>query len=313
MATVDVIIPVFNTPIRYVSAALSSVRAQTFGHWSAVVVNDGSSAATTQELERLIAGADDARIRLVTTENRGLPAARNRGIAESDSPLIAFLDSDDLWYPHKLETQVAAFDSNPGTDLVHAANDVLRGDDFDNLERVAPRDLGYNAFSPREALTRMLLGSYVGVVTVMMRREAGARAGFFDPGFRSLEDKELWVRMLLQGARFLHLADTVAVYRVHPHNMSKDFSRMLSGRLRLIEKIDGCEADWPGWLHQDWPGLRRRMRRHAYHEVVETCLESGRNAAALRYTMPWYSGVSSRAIRLAGASLAGMLGRRRTG
>lgn len=311
MAQVDVIIPVYNTPIAYVRQALTSVLAQTFADWRSIVVNDGSAAEYTLQLERLVQEFGDPRIKYVKSENRGLPAARNLGIASSDSPFIALLDSDDAWYPNKLARQLELMSEHADAALVHACSDLLFGEDMSGLRRVPPQDRGSNQLSQHDACVRMMRSNFVGVNTVMFRRAEGERVGFFDGSFRSLEDKELWIRMLLAGQRFVHIPETLAIYRIHATNMSKDVAKMLDGRMKLIRKIDSSLETGPPWLRAEWPALRRAMVRHAYHEVAETYIESGRFMQALRYAMPWYSGLSVPSARMCAVAGLGAMGLKR--
>lgn len=88
---VSVIIPTFNRRAM-VAEAVASVQAQTMGAWECLVVDDGSTDGTAEAIEAVA----DERVHLLRQENRGVAAARNRGIATSRAPLVAFLDSDDL-------------------------------------------------------------------------------------------------------------------------------------------------------------------------------------------------------------------------
>ena len=93
MSQVDVVIPVYNTPIRYVRDALNSVSQQSFEDWTTIVVNDGSAADYSLELESLIEEFAERRIRYLRSENRGLAAARNLGISSGKAPFVALLAS----------------------------------------------------------------------------------------------------------------------------------------------------------------------------------------------------------------------------
>lgn len=96
---VSVIIPTYNS-INTINETLQSVRNQTYRNYEIVVVDDGS----TDDTVELLRTFDD--IILVTQTNQGVSAARNRGVKEAKGDLIAFLDSDDLWHPQKLEIQI---------------------------------------------------------------------------------------------------------------------------------------------------------------------------------------------------------------
>ena len=104
---VSVVIPTYNQPA-FLQAALDSVFAQTFKDYEIIVVNDGSTDDTGEQLGRY-----GDRIRLITQENQGIGRARNRGMDAATGRYIAFLDHDDLWHPEKLETQVAYMQEHP--------------------------------------------------------------------------------------------------------------------------------------------------------------------------------------------------------
>ncbi|MBK8323919.1 MAG: glycosyltransferase family 2 protein [Betaproteobacteria bacterium] len=308
MPQVDVIIPVYNTPDAYTREALDSALAQTFRDIRVVVVNDGSGEACTAALEALIASRDDPRIRYCKSHNRGLAGARNFGIASSDSPFIALLDSDDAWYPHKIERQLELFDLHPAADLIFLSSDLQYGADVAGLRRIPPQPYGVNELGPVRACQRMLRGNFVSVNTTMFRRAAAAEVGFFDEQCRTLEDKDLWIRMLLKGKRFLHFPEVVAIYRIHPSSLSRNPEKMRDGRLRIIGKMDSLVGTGVEWIDRDWPGLRREMLHHAYHEASETYMETGQYLKALWSVMPWHAGFSGRSARLAAKAALRTLG-----
>ena len=98
-AIITVVIPLYNKE-KQVMKTVVSLQAQKFGAFEVVIVDDGS----TDQSYRIIAGVRDKRFRVVRQANQGVSAARNRGIAEAQSDIIAFLDADDEWFPDHLET-----------------------------------------------------------------------------------------------------------------------------------------------------------------------------------------------------------------
>src|SRR5260370_7404780 len=94
--------------------ALGSVRAQTFPDWELHLSDDGSKDASRQ----MLAAERDPRIKLHLQDHRGVAEARNKGLAESTGDYVAFLDSDDEWYPHHLELCLAFFKQYPKEHVV---------------------------------------------------------------------------------------------------------------------------------------------------------------------------------------------------
>lgn len=125
MATVDVIIPFYNTPLLFVEQALASLRAQTFTDWHACLVNDGSDAAVSLALEGLLTELNDPRIAYRRVSNGGAAAARNIGLEATSSPYITLLDADDCYHSHMLEAHVALLEGRADVDVVYADHEVI--------------------------------------------------------------------------------------------------------------------------------------------------------------------------------------------
>src|SRR5882762_1494192 len=109
----SVIIPTFNRAT-LVLHAVDSVLAQTYGNFELIVVDDGSTDDTVDRLRRI----GDRRLSIVTISHGGVSAARNAGIAAASGALISFLDSDDLWLPHKLASEVDFLVRHPEVGVV---------------------------------------------------------------------------------------------------------------------------------------------------------------------------------------------------
>ena len=117
---ISVVIPLYNKK-KQIAYTLQSVFTQTFQDFEIVVVDDGSTDNSVEEVEKF----DDSRIRLIHQTNAGVSAARNRGIGEARGELIAFLDADDEWKPRYLETQYALYQKYPECS-VYACNYEFR-------------------------------------------------------------------------------------------------------------------------------------------------------------------------------------------
>jgi len=174
---VSIVMPTWNRGW-LIGAAIRSVRAQTFSDWELIVVDDGSSDDTAG----IVAAFDDARIRYVTQTHAGQCRARNHGLSLARGPLIAYLDSDNIWYPGWLAAAVVAFAAKPKVDCLYGA---MVTDAHFGGEHILFRPFD------RE---RLLGGNYIGMTTFMHRRELIDRYGAFDEELGSLEDWDLILR-----------------------------------------------------------------------------------------------------------------------
>src|SRR5215469_10163897 len=189
---VSVVIPAYNTA-NYIPATLNSVLSQTFRDFEILVVNDGSP--DTPQLE-LAMRPFAARIRYIKQANRGPSSARNTGIREARGKYIAFLDSDDLWFPEHLANQVSALQNDPSLGLtyangIHVEDETPVATAFDHTPQHEPVTF--------EALLRE--DSTVNTSSSVALRRPLLEAGLFDEGLRRCEDFDLWLRMAHQGVK----------------------------------------------------------------------------------------------------------------
>lgn len=214
---VAVVVPA-RDPGRYLRPALESVLAQTFTEWEAVVVDDGS----VEDLSWV--RALDPRIALVPQAQQGLAAARNRALTESTAPFVAFLDSDDLWEPTKLEEQVAALERNPAAALVDTE---FRRVDADG------RVIGAGYVGHHRNYHELLEGCGICISTVMIRRSVLDQVGAFQP-LPTVEDWDLWLRVAQHAHVGLRVEQVLCSYRVHESAMTQRYLEVFSGSARLL-------------------------------------------------------------------------------
>jgi glycosyltransferase involved in cell wall biosynthesis len=179
---VSVIIPTFNRGW-IIQEAIESVLAQDFSDFELIVVDDGSSDDTAE-----ILGAFGGDIKIIGQSNRGVSAARNRGIEASAGRWIAFLDSDDLWLPQKLSRQVAFFDAYPDAMICQTEEQWIR-----NGFRVNPK-LRHRKSSGM-IFERSLALCLVSPSAVMIRKRLFSDVGLFDESLPACEDYDLWLRV----------------------------------------------------------------------------------------------------------------------
>lgn len=224
MPKVSVIIPTYQRA-NIVSEAINSVLAQTYKDYEIIVVNDGSTDKTPEVLKQF-----GDQITVIHQANKGLSAARNTGIRASQGDYIAFLDDDDLWANHKLETQIPILDSQEKIGLIYSDMLFFKGQDVS--------ENSYNKLYPTpriQCLWNLFYLNYIPVPTVVVRRKCLDEVGLFDETLTSCEDYDLWLRII---AKFpVHFVnDLLASYRSSETSMSRNTERMLFNCLRVKEK-----------------------------------------------------------------------------
>jgi glycosyltransferase involved in cell wall biosynthesis len=194
MSTVSVVIPTYNRA-GSVGLALDSVLAQTRPADEIIVVDDGSSDATPE----VLAGYG-GRIRVIRQENAGVSAARNAGIRAATGQWVAFLDSDDEWFPEKLAVQIAAVEKEPRL-VAHGTNAelVMAGETIAMFELRGRHDLGRAGCTVVERPLTLALQDLFCTQAVMARKQALEEAGLFEVGMSICEDFDLLARLALCG------------------------------------------------------------------------------------------------------------------
>lgn len=204
---VSAIIPTFNRA-NLVGEAIDSVLYQTYRNVEVIVVDDGSTDDTLAALKRY-----GDRIQVISQRNAGPAAARNHGIRRSHGELIAFLDSDDLWLPAKIERQVTLL-AQAGTHVPCClCNIMMRWSDreissfaISQLDPAVGEGIWLNA--DRILATRFVLFNQA----VMIRRSVIQTIGEFNESLRLLEDAEFSMRLSLEGP-WAFIAEPLVTWR----------------------------------------------------------------------------------------------------
>lgn len=183
---VSVIIPTYNRAA-FLSEAMASVLQQTMGDFELLVVDDGSTDGTRD----VVMSFNDPRVRYLFQRNLGVSSARNWGVASSHAPLVAFLDSDDVWQPTKLEVQAGYMRGHPEIAICQTEEIWVR-----DGKRVNPCDK--HAKQSGWIFRACVPLCIVSPSAVMLRREAFANLGGFDETLPACEDYDLWLRASLR-------------------------------------------------------------------------------------------------------------------
>jgi hypothetical protein len=242
-----VIVPAYGVA-DFLGEALSSVRAQSFADWEVVVVDDGD---TSRAASAFAPFRRDPRMRLLQTDNAGLPAARNRAVAAARADVIALLDGDDLYEPDYLARMLQALEEDPALGFV-ACDAQLFG-------AGVRRPRLYSKACPIQGpvtLERVLTRQVNIFVAAVVRRSALESAGGFDARLRAAEDLDLWVRLLALGWRGAVVAAPLARYRRRKGSMSSNVRTLLTGCCAVYAKAAAMLAGRPEAATAQAVGLR---------------------------------------------------------
>lgn len=212
---ISVIMPAYNSE-RFIAETLETVLAQTYRNIEVIVVDDGSKDSTPDIVRGFV--ARDPRVRLMQQANSGSPVARNAGFAASRGAFVAPVDSDDLWFPDKLEQQLAVFAQNgPEVGLVYS---------WSLYVDAQGKPLGsYSAFAEEgKVFLQMFCHNFVNNGSVpLIRRAAIEQTG----GYQNdcVEDADLFMRIgdkwEFRVARQFHVA-----YRQASSSLTRNQERM---------------------------------------------------------------------------------------
>ncbi len=258
MPIVSVVIPTYNRA-DFLMQAIKSVRTQSFTDYELIVVDDGSTDHTIALLEPLI---ERKEIRYVFQQNQGESAARNTGVRMAQGKYIAFLDSDDLFMPEKLEKQVVCLETALDIGIVHSG--YSKFDDAGN-------DLGYRDTShlsgwvyPQILLEWSVL---IAVPAVMVRSSVLAEVGGFDEIMIHAPDLDLWRRIAMH-YRFGVIPEMLSKVRKHPGNVSRHLTKTADGFEFYLKKAFNDDPSLS-------PSLKRKAMARMYTNVGLSLLADG--------------------------------------
>jgi glycosyltransferase involved in cell wall biosynthesis len=228
---VSVILPTFNR-LRFLRTAVDSVLSQTWADWELIIADDGSGTETVSYLQTL---ASATRVRVLFLPHTGNPSrVRNAALREARGAYVAFIDSDDLWLPRKLELQLSALRlskcrwSYTALTRVNAVGETL------------PQEVPGRRLTPGGSILRQLLALQVAVATpsVMAERSLLQEVGGFDEQQLFFEEYDLWLRLNIRSA-VAAVEQPLALVRNHDEHYSADRAGVYLARLRLLGKIAG--------------------------------------------------------------------------
>jgi glycosyltransferase involved in cell wall biosynthesis len=235
---VSVVMPVYNCE-RYISKSIESVIGQTYTNWELIVVNDSSidaSASIAQEIAKR-----DSRIRVVhQVPNAGVAQARNLGILESKGEYIAFLDSDDIWDPTKIDKQLALL-LQKKAQIAYASYDFIDENDVSIKKPFV--------VEPETNYKKMLARNEIGCSTVLVDAQMLKKHTFRKEYYH--EDYVLWMELLSIPVKAVGVSEVLVHYRVI--STSRSYNKRNAAKHRWIIYRKALNLSF---LHSLWAFLR---------------------------------------------------------
>ena len=194
------VITIIHNEERFLAEAIDSVLAQRDVDWELVLVDDGSTDASS-DIVRWYADRHPDRLRHLEHPggvNRGMSASRNLGIAQSTGRWLSFLDADDLWLPGKLAAQLAVLDRHPGVEVLASPAQGWRswsgaddqGEDW--VQKLGPDGPGETVVEPPGLLVDFLDDEWRSICDLVVSRRAVDAVGGYEPAFRGMYEDQVF-------------------------------------------------------------------------------------------------------------------------
>jgi teichuronic acid biosynthesis glycosyltransferase TuaG len=243
---VSIVTPVFNAEC-FLAETIQSVLDQTYSNWELILVDDCSDDNSHQLIQKYM--ETDDRIQLICLEeNQGAAVARNTGIQQATGKYLAFLDSDDLWRPEKLERQVAFMEKDQKV-FSFTSYQLIKEDGTIRDKTIAvPKVVTYDT---------LLKNTIIGCLTVMLNIEKLGKIQM--PTIRTRQDFVLWLSILKQGYVAHGLQENLAWYRKVHNSISSNKWRAAKRNwtiYREFENLPFLKACYV-FLNYAWNGLRK--------------------------------------------------------
>ena len=255
---ISVIIPTFNRAA-WIREAVDSVLAQTFQDFELLVVDDGSTDTTAEAL-----GLYGDRLSYIYQARQGVSAARNRGLETAAGEWLAFLDSDDLWLPQKLEVQVDFLNRNPQAEICQTEEIWIRHGRRVNPRKKHRKPSG-DIFAPS------LILCLVSPSAVILKKRLLAEVGSFDRSLPACEDYDLWLRISSRRPVFLIEEPLVIKRGGHPDQLSRCLPPLDRYRIQSLGKLLDSGLLSPRQYDLAWRELDRKCRIYG-----QGCLKRGK-------------------------------------
>ncbi len=225
---VSIITPSYNSA-GFIAETINSILSQTYTNWELLITDDCSSDESCQVIRSY--AAKDARIQLfLLNENSGAGVARNNSIKNARGRFLAFCDSDDRWYPGKLENQLS-FMINNGYEFTYSSYDTC--DEGGNV-------IGYVNCLKRLSYITLIRDNGIGCLTCIYDTHKIGKV--FMPTMRKRQDWGLWLSIIKRTGKAYGLQERLALYRVRKNSISSNKIEMLKYNFQLYHKVEGIPS-----------------------------------------------------------------------
>jgi glycosyltransferase involved in cell wall biosynthesis len=274
---VAVIIPTYNCAAS-LAEAIESVLAQTYRAFRIFVIDDGSTDATPQVLQPY-----SDRCVCLWQPNAGAAAARNRGILESSSKYIAFLDADDLWHRSKLERQVDLLNRNPEVGLVCSDFAMVSA-----TQHVGSQFARSRVPEDGRVFAHLLQDCFVSTPCVVLRRQALDEVGIFNESLTVCEDMNLWLRIASRW-KIAAIREVLVTVRRRSESLSANASGTRLPMTAGLTSLQHIQASCLTLTQSEQRALRRALAVYYYQSGSTQLIDGFRRPArahliiAIRY------------------------------
>ena len=229
---VTVIIPSYNAG-EFIREAIDSVLNQTFKDFEIIIIDDGSTDNTKEVVAKY-----GQKIRYIYQMNRGVSAARNRGILCSNGEYIAFLDADCAWFREKLELQVKYLDEHPEIGLVfsNALFQVKKGAPISDLVLHGRTTFQVSPPHRGKVFKDLFEADFIKLTTVLLRKALFQTVGLFDENINYAEDYHLKMR-ISRSFRIDYIDKSLTQINILGNSLSHNWGEMIKGNIAAKEDI----------------------------------------------------------------------------
>lgn len=267
---VSIVMPVYNAET-FLAEAVESILRQTHKNFVLIAIDDGSTDGSRKILERF--QANDDRIEILTQQNQGVGATRDKGLRHAKTEWVFVMDADDVMYPNRLEVQLEFIKRNPD---VRACSCLAKYLD----EKGQVFAITHNSLPTAEALKAHIdRGDAIGMLNpgAVMHRETMIAIGGYRNQFKQAEDCDLWNRLAEQGHLILVQNEVLMKYRIHGGSLTtSNFSesRMYYEWVRACmraRRSKEAEPDWESFLAR-WNSVSMWARANRWRKMYSKAL-----------------------------------------